>query len=268
MNAAELFKAGKLQAALDEQLAEVKAAPADQKKRLFLFELAAFTGDLDRARRQIDLVKGDDPEVDMALENYRSLLTAEAARRQLFAAGQSPKFLAPPPDHVALRLEAVNLIRGNRLADAAKLLDAANAAAPALKGTLNDKPFDSIRDADDLFGTVLEVLAHGAYYWLPLEQVYTLAMNPPKFPRDLLWRPAKLEMEGAAGDIFLPALYPGTHERSDEQLKLGRATDWSEGAPVRGVGARMFLAGDDGVGLLEWRQLIMEEQGPKAEPKA
>jgi type VI secretion system protein ImpE len=261
MNATDLFKSGKLQAALDAQLQDVKAHPADQNKRLFLFELACFTGDLDRAHRQIDLIQYDDPEVAAALQTYRAMLNAEQARRRLFSAGQAPKSLAPHPEHVAQRLQALNLLRANQTAEAGTILAAINLAAPSLKGTFNDKPFDSIRDADDLFGTVLEVLAHGEYYWVPLEQVQTLTMNPPKYPRDLLWRPARLEMEGAAGDVFLPVLYPGTHEKSDEQLLLGRTTDWvgSEGAPVRGVGARTFMVGDDGVGLLEFRQLVMQQ---------
>jgi len=39
MSASELFKAGKLQEAIDAQLKEVKNKPADQSERLFLFEL-------------------------------------------------------------------------------------------------------------------------------------------------------------------------------------------------------------------------------------
>jgi type VI secretion system protein ImpE len=115
---------------------------------------------------------------------------------------------------------------------------------------------------DDLFGTVLEVMAHGNYYWLPLEQVETLAMNAPQFPRDLLWIPARLLLTDAAtGDVFLPALYPGSHEHPDDQVKLGRTTDWTatEGAPARGLGLREFLVGDDAVTILEWRELQMGE---------
>src|SRR5262245_43141677 len=62
MSASEAFKAGRLQEAIDAQIQEVRAHPADHGKRLFLFELAAFAGDLDRARRQIDAVKYDDPD--------------------------------------------------------------------------------------------------------------------------------------------------------------------------------------------------------------
>jgi type VI secretion system protein ImpE len=171
-----------------------------------------------------------------------------------------PQFLTGPPEWLGRRLEAVQALRGGQQAEAVRLLAEADAAAPPVQGTLNGKAFEGLRDCDDLFGPVLEVLAHGDYYWLPLEQVEILTANPPKFPRDLLWFPARIEVrDGPRGDVFLPALYPGSHEAGDDQLKLGRSTDWkqAEGGPVRGVGARTFLAGEDGVSLLEWRELLV-----------
>ena len=98
--------------------------------------------------------------------------------------------------------------------------------------------------------------ANGEYAWVPLEQVGAVALNPPRFPRDLIWAPARLEVDGTAGEVFLPALYPGTHEAADDQLRLGRMTDWrsGDGGPVLGVGGRLFLADDDPIGLLEWRR--------------
>lgn len=257
MNAAELYKAGKLQDAIAAQTQEVKSQPADQNKRLFLFELLAFAGELERAIRQMDVLKYDQIELQTAATAYRRLLDAQTKRQQLFSQSLKPEFFAAPPEHVALRLEAVNRLRENKPGEAKELLDRAAAAAPALKGTLNDKPFDSLRDADDLFAQVLEVMAHGVYYWVPLEQIETVAMKPPRFPRDLLWVPARLEMETSAGDVFLPALYPNSHAHPDDQVKLGRSTDWKEtpGGPVLGVGLRTFLVGDDPSSLLEWRSL-------------
>lgn len=40
-------------------------------------------------------------------------------------------------------------------------------------------------------------------------------------------------------------------------MKLGRRTDWNqlEGDVVLGIGARTFLAGDDAINLLEFREL-------------
>jgi type VI secretion system protein ImpE len=262
MTASELFQQGRLREATDAQLQEVKAHPADHGRRLFLFELAAFAGDLDRARRQIDAVSYEQPELQASVGNYRQCLDAEQARRRLFAEGLAPRFLMEAPEHARQRLEAVSRTREGRHAEAAALLEQANAGAEALKGTLNGKEFSGLRDADDLFGTVLEVFAKGEYFWAPLEQVVALAMNAPAFPRDLVWVPARLTMaDGQEGEVFLPALYPGTHEAGDDQVKLGRATDWKQegGGPVRGVGARTFLIGDDGAVLTEWRELLLHE---------
>jgi type VI secretion system protein ImpE len=260
MSASELYKSGRLQEAIDAQIQEVKSHPADQGKRLFLFELLAFAGDLDRARRQIEAVRYDDVQLEAATATYRTLLDAEQKRRRVFAEGISPQFLAEPPAHVKQRLEALNELRAGKLQDAARLLNEADQAAPVPRGQLNDKEFTALRDCDDVFGTVLEVLAHGEYYWVPLEQVQLLAMNPPRFPRDLLWVPARLQMTANAGDVFLPALYPGSHEQSDEAVKLGRATDWKaeQGGPVLGVGLRQFLVDDDAVSILEIRTLQIE----------
>ncbi len=258
MTATELYRAGQLQAALDAQIQEVKSHPADPNKRIFLFELAAFSGDLDRAQRQIDAVHYDDAERDTVVATYRLLLDAEQKRRRLFSEGLPPRFLHDPPESVNLRLQAVARLREQKPAEARSLFEQANAGAEALSGSLNGQPFQGFRDADDQFGTVLEVLARGEYFWVPVEQIDSLALNPPRFPRDLLWMPARLMLkEGAHGEVFLPVLYPNSHEHSDEQVRLGRTTDWKqvEEGLVLGVGARVVLIGEEGVRVPDWREL-------------
>jgi type VI secretion system protein ImpE len=262
MNASDLYKAGKLQAALDTQIQEVKAKPADPSLRVFLFELAAFAGDLDRARRQIDAVHYGEAEKDFTVARYKKLLDAEEKRRKLFSEGLAPRFLAPAPESVQWRLEAAKLLREGKQAEATALLIKANEPAGALKGTLNSKAFEGFRDADDLFGSVLEVLANGEYFWVPAEQIDSVSCNAPRFPRDLLWLPARLILkDGQQGEVHLPVLYPRSHEHPDEGVKLGRNNDWlqAEGGPVLGVGARTFLAGADGVAVAEWRELTIAE---------
>jgi type VI secretion system protein ImpE len=260
MNASELYKAGHLQQAIEAQIQEVKANPADHARRIFLFELLCFSGDLERARRQIDAVKYDESERDMAALSYRKLLDAETSRRKLFAEGVAPEILGEESPHIKLRLEAAGHLRLGRSADAAALLAEADEATPPMVGKFNGKPFQTFRDADDLFSGVLEVMANGKYFWIGLEHVVSVTMNPPRFPRDLLFAPARLELAAETGEVFLPALYPGSHEQSDDQFRLGRMTDWTapEAGPVRGVGARMFLVDDDAVTLHEWRELVVE----------
>lgn len=258
MDTSQLFKAGKLSEAIDAQLPVVKARPSDHGQRLFLFELLVFAGDLDRAQRQIDAIDHGQPEIDAAVLDYRNLLDAERLRRQVFGQKAQPGLFATAPEHVRTRLLGLAKLSDGSLAEAAELFQQANAAPVRVKGKLNGKPFDDLRDGDDRFGSVLEVMTRGKYYWVPLEQVATLTMNAPRFPRDQLWIPAHLEMaEGDTGSVFVPALYPGTERETDPQLKLGRMTDWRGNALVIGVGLKTFLMGEEAVGILDWRKLEM-----------
>ena len=174
----------------------------------------------------------------------------------MFGEKAQPEFLAAPPEHIRLRLLGMTQLADGASAEAAESFQQANDQAPALKGTLNDKPFEGLRDGDDCLGPVLEVLSKGRYFWVPFEQIESVTMSAPRFPRDLLWIRADLETkEGDAGPVFLPSLYPGTSQETDAQLKLGRLTDWRGEAIVRGVGLKTFFVGDQESGILDWRSL-------------
>jgi type VI secretion system protein ImpE len=260
MNASELYRAGRLDEAIAAQTLEVRAAPADQGRRVFLFELLAFAGDLERARRQLDAMQYDDSALQVTVGLYRKLLEAEEQRRRVFAGERTPELVGAPPEHVRLRLDALARLRDGQPAEAASLLAEAEEHRPHVAGQLNGAGFNDLRDADDLFAGVLEVFAQGRYLWVPLETIELVAINPPRFPRDLLWVPAQIEAGGQSGAVFLPALYPGTHEHGDDPVRLGRATDWTqaEGGPVLGRGVHQFLADDEAPSLLEWRELRLD----------
>ena len=262
--AGDLFKAGRLQAALQAQTAEVKSQPQDQAQRFFLFELLAFNGNFDRARRQIDAVQFNELELDATVANYRRLLDAEQARRDLFERGLRPQLLGPSPEHLELRLSGLECLREDHPAEAARLLKQAAENTAPLRGELNGRPFTILLDADELFGTIVEVMSGtGAYFWLPLEQITSLTVEAPQSPRDLLWAPAHLELaSGAEGDVFLPALYPYSWEHADENVRLGRATDWvqNDDSPVLGRGLRTYLVDDDALTLLQWQELQISHE--------
>ena len=260
MTATDAFRAGRLAEATELQLAAVKADPADHGKRLFLFELAAFAGDWDRTRRQIDAVRYDDPELQRATDQYRRLVDAEDARRKLFSEGVQPSFLVDPPEDVVYRLDPVRKLIDGKPSEAAAILAEANEKLAELTGTLNGEPFTGLRDADDLFAGVLEVMARGSYFWVPLSQIESITSNLPRFPRDTIWLPAKLATAvGESGDVFLPALYPGSSTHTDDAIKLGRATDWDESAGfARGAGLRTFFHDTDGeTPLADWREVVL-----------
>lgn len=268
MTASDLFHAGQLRAAIDAQIQKVRANPTDNPARFFLFELILFAGELDRARKQLDVLRYDDPKHSAAVEQFRGALEAETRRRAVFAGTEQPKGLTTAPDHVRLRVEALPYLARGEAAEARRRLDEANAAVPSLTGTLNGKPFEGLYDADERFGTVIEVFGTGGVYtWVPLEQVESITMNPPQNPRDVVWRPAHLVLtDGLEGDVLLPGLYPGTHDHPDEAVKLGRATEWvgAEGEIARGAGGKLFLTGDGAVGFTTIFQLQRGGTGPEA----
>ncbi len=87
MTATEALKAGNLTAAVAAAIEQVRTNPADRGKRYLLAELFCFTGELDRADKQLEvLFQPDAPEV-MALTLFRQLIRAELARREVFMAG-------------------------------------------------------------------------------------------------------------------------------------------------------------------------------------
>ena len=67
--------------------------------------------------------------------------------------------------------------------------------------------------------------------------------------------------DGPDGEVFLPVLYPGAEAAADDAIRLGRATAWrGEGDdPVRGVGQKTFLVGEEDVPLLELTALAFGE---------
>jgi type VI secretion system protein ImpE len=258
MNAGELFKAGKLQEAIDAQVQEVKANPGDQNKRNFLFELFAFAGDLERARRQLEALTYSEVELEGARQQYRDLLDAEAKRREVFQGRARPQFFLEPPEHAKRRLEALPFVHNHQLAEARALLAEANQMAPSLAGELNGSAFQGLSDYDDRFATVLEVMFKGVYGWVPLEQIASLVAAAPRLPRDLLWFPARLVLrDGTTGEVFLPVLYPFSHAEPSDLIRLGREVDWknADEGPIVGVGPHQYLVGDRPVALLEWREL-------------
>jgi len=263
MSAAEHFQAGRLNEAIDAQLAAVRSAPLDSGRRTFLFELLAFAGQWDRADQQLAVLAQETAEKGWGASVYQNLIAAEKKRQQVFAGQARPDVFLDPPPFIAARWEALEqLSRGTAEATAAGIqkLAESDAAAPSINGNINDQPVTGLRDADDLLAPVLEVMLLRDYVWVPWVQIRELDIERPSHPRDLLWTPATIVLsDGEERRAYLPSLYPGTSAAKADNLKLGRLTDWvvpdSDG-PVCGLGQHLLLAGDKDFGLLEVRKFI------------
>jgi type VI secretion system protein ImpE len=260
-NARELYQAGRLGAAIEALSGEVRANPTDASRRVFLFELLAFAGEWDRAEKQLEVLGQGGPKETLAVQVYKANIQAERTRSRLFSEGLHPHFLNEPPPYVDRHLDAINRVREGNFAEARAILDQAEEDRPALGGTLNGKPFADFRDCDDLIGPVLELIVKDKYAWLPLEKIRKMEVSPPSMLRDLVWARAKVEaLDGTVGDVYLPALYEGTSRHANDQIRLGRMTEWVALSDdlARGAGLKTFLAGEDDVALFEARQVAFE----------
>ncbi|QGJ71944.1 Type VI secretion system protein ImpE [Planctomycetales bacterium 10988] len=268
MTASDLFHAGNLDEAIEAQIAAVKKKPADDALRLFLFELLSFQGDWERAKKHLDVLNYDDLELAAALEKYKNLLAAAVQREKVFAGTAEPSSLLEPSEHVKKRFAAWQLLKAGKDQEGLALIEEANEAIPELTGEFKIQdsdpiPFTGFRDCDDFFAGIVEFMtAQGGYYWMGWEQVDMLMSNPPRYPRDLLWMPTRLDVKnGPSGEIFLPTIYPGSQNDEDDQVRLGRLTNWIEepNRPILGIGAHLWLIGDEACSVLDVREIVFEE---------
>jgi type VI secretion system protein ImpE len=251
--ASEHFHAGRLSDAVSAAIDAVKAAPADRGKRWLLAELLAVAGDTERADKHFDFLTTGSEKPELSALLGRQLLRAETARREVFTQGRVPEFLTQPPDHAKLSLEALIALRDGKAEEALAKLNEAEAARPTVSGTFNGTAFTGLRDLDDITAGVFEVFtSHGNYYWVPFETVELVECRAPSRPKDLLWRSCHMIVkDGPDGEVYLPALYPGSHSAAEDDLKMGRRTSYTDTAPVRGTGLRELLIGDGVHTLME-----------------
>jgi type VI secretion system protein ImpE len=265
VTAQELFQAGRLTDAVQAMNAEVKSHPTDPDRRTCLFAFLAFTGELDRADRQLDVLGTQDPKMEIGSRVYRNLLASEQDRRNAFEKTSEPMLPPDPPDHARQRVEALKALRANDEGAVERHLDAAADASPALAGAVDGRAFSSIRDADGLLGSVLEVFAGGRYLWLPFERIRSITIESPRQILDLLWIPTKLEdVDGTRAQVHIPALYPRSHGAGVDAIRMGRATEWvSFSGALCGVGQRILDAaisqGEAGRGAEEIPILALRE---------
>jgi type VI secretion system protein ImpE len=272
MTPSELYRAGKLDEAVQAALAAVKAAPEDGDARWQLAELSAIAGDLERADKQLDVIGQQRTDMALPTSVFRQLIRAETARREVFTAGRVPEFIGLPSELLKSVLEALTLVRAGQPAQANQLLQQVEATRRRPAGQLDGRPFTDIRDLDDLLAPVLEVLTTtGRYFWTAWENIERIEFEPLKRSRDLLWRPARMSVRGGPdGVVYIPVVYQGTTPEHPGDLRLARGTDWvaPPDGPVRGLGQRTLLVGDIDTPLLECTRLEFDDPLEVLRPEA
>jgi type VI secretion system protein ImpE len=237
MKGQELYQAGKLDEAVQALGAELRNDPTNSRCRTFLFELLCFTGDFDRAEKQLDILSDTSKEAGMGTLIYRSALQAERTRREMF---EKKTFSQTAPE----------------------------VAAHAI---LNGSAVDTVEDADARIGGRLEVFAAGAYLWLPFAHIASIRIEAPRRLRDLIWIPAILrtgpQCKGMdLGEVLIPVLTPLAFRHFDNSVRLGRSTVWEEidGLTVP-AGQKILLVNGEEFPILEVRTLEFPAASAAAE---
>jgi type VI secretion system protein ImpE len=266
MSAKDLLDAGRLTAALEQLSQDVRTHPVDSRLRTFLFEVLCFAGDYSRAERQLDVIAQQDNSTESGVSIYRNVLTAERARLGVASEDLLPTFLLEPPPFAALHLAALHCLRENNLAEARVLLLQAAGSVPAPSGKADGQVFSDFSDGDAVLGPFLEAIIRDRYVWVPFTQVKRFAIATPKRLRDLLWVPGTLQtIGGLASEVFFPVLYCGSFRHQDDQVKLGRMTDWEDAGEglQRGMGQRLFFVDDREKSILEIREVEFTDYRPE-----
>lgn len=263
------LEAGNLNEAVSLALEAVKAKPADVTARTFLFELSCFSGDWERAEKQLDVIGQQDVNAMIGAKIFQQNFAAERDRIRCFSEGLMPECLLTPPKYVDKLLVANNYVRTNDLDKAAQVFQEIEEERPAFPCKVNGEEFSDLRDYNDLTSCVFEAILKESYTWLPFEQVSKITFFERKSLRDLFWRQAEVEMvNGTGGEMFFPSLYVESFKNDSDSIRLGRETDWSEvgqGIYV-GSGIRLFAAGQEYKPMpeLESIEFIREEESESA----
>ena len=263
-DAEEALRAADPALALERLTQAVRAAPADARLRVFLFQLLCVQGQWGRALTQLDVCAELDAAALPMRETYREAVRCEAVRAEVFKGRKSPLLFGEPEGWIALLIES--LLRGaaGNADVATRLRDEAFAAAPANAGQADGRRFEWIADADMRLGPVLEAVINGRYYWVPFSRLASVRFEPPADLRDAVWLPATLGfVNGGEAIALVPVRYPGSELSGDGAVALARRTLWQEqSAGVHfGIGQRVFATDAGDFALLDLRSLEFDAAG-------
>ena len=259
MNSKDLIRAGRLSDAREQLTEEVKAKPGDIGRRTLLFQVLAFYGEWDKAKRHLDAIGAQDVAADVVAQVYKNLIHAERERTEVCNLKHRPSFLPETPPYLETYYAAQEKIGEQNIDEAKTLLDQVEAQRPVISGTVNGKSFTGFKDTDSFLSLFLEAIIHERYVWIPFESIRELAVSAPKTLFDFLWITARITTwDGLTMNCYLPVLYPNSFLHEDDRMKLGRMTDWISlgGHFTKGIGQHTFQVGDKDMGILEIREAL------------
>lgn len=258
MQAEEYIRAGRLEEALSDLQARIRANPSDSRLRVYLFQLQSILGNWEKALTQLNLLAELGPETAMLAQLFRPVVSCEALRAEIFAGKRTPIIFGEPLEWIGLLAQANGHLVKGEFKPAAELRDKAYEMAPAVAGKINGQPFKWIADADTRLGPMLEIVLDGCYRWAPFCRIKRIHTEKPVDLRDLTWLPAQFVWtNGGEASGHIPTRYPGTERSGNNTLRLARQTEWAEkdGGTFLGLGQRVLATDQGEYPLLECRMI-------------
>ncbi len=256
MDPQHLIKGGDLAGALESARNAVRSDPASAEKRVALFQIECVCGRWEKAHAQLEALSGLNAEGAMLAAIFGPVLVGEATREAVFAGKRSPIIFGEPDRWISLLVRACEASVDSP--EASTWREEALAEAPASPGSLNDRPFEWLADADSRLGPLLEVIMEGGYRWVPFFRIASIEMEPPRDLRDLVWTAARFRWtNGGEATGFIPARYSGSGQTDDAGLALSRRTEWIEqpDGAFFGKGQRVLATDQEECALLEIRKI-------------
>jgi type VI secretion system protein ImpE len=232
--------------------------PADQRARMFLFQLLCIEGEWDKARMQLGTMARLSPEAQMLGVAYGQAIQGELARGACFAGRGRASVLVDPLGWSVGLAEAMQAEASGDVALSVQLRSDALDRCPDVRGTIDGEPFETLFDGDTRFGPVLEAIVAGRWGLIPFSAIDEIVSAGPVDLRDLVWQPAEVRFrDGPALAALLPVRYPGVEAEADAGLRLARRTEWREADyALHGAGQRVWTTGaGDEVGILAFRRI-------------
>lgn len=254
----ELIRQGDAVAARAALVEEVRARPDDRRARMFLSQVLMVLGEWDKALTHMKAIASLSPEAMTLFTAYDRAIAAEKQREAVFAGKAAPVPLVTAAPWFADLLGAIAAEAKGDAAAAASLRTAAFDGAPDTPGEADGTSFAFLADADARFGPALEVILDGRYGLVPFESVSELTCDGVTDLRDLVFLPARLTLKtGQAGNVFLPARYPGAAADPDQLIRLARKTEWDDHGDLGNAGRGQRVLDADGaeIALLSLRRL-------------
>jgi type VI secretion system protein ImpE len=266
MDPKALILDGQIDAARGMLVDQVKKSPADTRARSLLFQVMLLCGEWEKARRQLEIAGTQSASPDMNMPVYQNLIQAELERAAVAKMEQQPTFFPDVPEYSDPFFEALDLLKEKRPEDAAKLFAAIDDSLPEIGGTINGEPFAGFKETDSTLTYFIEAIEYERYLWVPITNIRELVVSKPRTLLDLIWAKGRITTwEGLTMGCFLPVLYPNSFESNDDNIRLGRLTDWQSlgGGFTRAVGQHVYQVGEADKSLLELGEVVFKLADPE-----